>query len=309
VRWGLLAMSSGQDVRFSEDKVAQGQQLTNKLWNAARLILTGVNGGGAAVRAAAMPTAVEDRWILSRLERARAELSADIERFDFSHAALGLYDFVYGELCDWYLELIKPRLRAREPELSATLLHVLTETVAIAHPLIPFETEEIYSHIPGSEGLLAARVSSGAVTEVDESAEAAVQHAIAAVQELRRWRDLAGVKAGAVLDARLEAPGYEDTIEHVSRLARLALNGTANGAEPVASVPIPGGQVQIFAGAEVNAEATEARKAAHRSKLEAEITRSEGKLANPGFVAKARPEVVQAERDKLARLTAELEAL
>ena len=186
---------------------------------------------------------------------------------------------------------------------------MLTETVALAHPLIPFETEEIYSHIPGSEGLLAARVSSGAVTEVDESAEAAVQHAIAAVQELRRWRDLAGVKAGAVLDARLEAPGYEDTIEHVSRLARLSLNGAANGAEPVASVPIPGGQVQIFAGAEVNAEATEARKAAHRSKLEAEITRSEGKLANPGFVAKARPEVVQAERDKLARLAGELEAL
>ena len=309
VRWGLLAMSSGQDVRFSEDKVAQGQQLTNKLWNAARLILLGVDGGGAAVRAAAMPTAVEDRWILSRLERARAELSADIERFDFSHAALGLYDFVYGELCDWYLELVKPRLRAGEPELSATLLHVLTETVALAHPLIPFETEEIYSHIPGSEGLLAARVSSGAVTEVDESAEAAVQRAIAAVQALRRWRDLAGVKAGAVLDARLEAPGYEDTIEHVSRLARLSLNGAANGAEPVASVPIPGGQVQIFAGAEVDAEATEARKAAHRSKLEAEITRSEGKLANQGFVAKARPEVVQAERDKLARLAGELEAL
>ena len=201
-----------------------------------------------------MPTAVEDRWILSRLERARAELSADIERFDFSHAALGLYDFVYGDLCDWYLELVKPRLRAGEPELSATLLHVLTETMAIAHPLIPFETEEIYSHIPGSEGLLAARVSRGAATEVDESAEAAVQDAIAAIQELRRWRDLAGVKVGAVLDARLEAPGLRGHVEHVGRLARLTLDGAANGAEPVASVPIPRGQVQIFAGAEIDVE-------------------------------------------------------
>jgi valyl-tRNA synthetase len=309
VRWGLLAMSSGQDVRFSEDKVAQGQQLTNKLWNAARLILLGVGGADSQVRAAAMPAAVEDRWVLSRLERARAELSADIERFDFSHAALGLYDFVYGDLCDWYLELVKPRLRAGEPELSATLLHVLTETVALAHPLVPFETEEIYSHIPGAEGLLAARVSDGRSAGTDASAEAAVQNAIEAIQELRRWRDLTRVKAGATLDARLEAPGYEDTIEHVSRLARLNLDGGANGAEPVASVPIPGGKVHIFGGADVDTAGAEARKAERRGKLQAEIERAERKLANEAFVAKARPEVVQAERDKLARLEAELGAL
>ena len=148
-------MSSGQDVRFSEDKVAQGQQLANKLWNASRLILIGVSD---EARAAVTPNAVEDRWILSRLERARAEVSTRIDQFDFSHAALALYDFVYGELCDWYLELVKPRLRAGEPELAGVLLHVLTETVALAHPLIPFETEEIYSYIPGTEGLLAARV-------------------------------------------------------------------------------------------------------------------------------------------------------
>src|SRR6185437_2433793 len=103
VRWGLYVMSSAQDVRFSEERLAQGQQLTNKLWNASRLILLGV---GDDVRAAPRPAAVEDRWILSRLERARAELGARIERFDFAHAALAVYDFVYGELCDWYLELV-----------------------------------------------------------------------------------------------------------------------------------------------------------------------------------------------------------
>ena len=109
-------MSSGQDVHFTEDKIAQGQQLTNKLWNASRLILLGVGPEARAPRSC--PRAVEDRWILSRLERAKAEVAARIERFDFSHAALGLYDFVYGELCDWYLELVKPRLRAGEPELA-----------------------------------------------------------------------------------------------------------------------------------------------------------------------------------------------
>ncbi len=229
VRWGLLAMSSGQDVRFSEDKIAQGQQLTNKLWNAARLILLGVGKSAAPIPLRDSPSAnlpghsrpVEDRWILSRLERARTEVSRRIESYDFSHAALALYDFIYGELCDWYLELVKPRLRADEPELRGTLLHVLTETVAIAHPLIPFETEEIYSHIPGSEGLLAARVSD-AHDPVDEDAEAAIGRMIEAVQALRGWRDVSGVRAGATVSARLAAPGYEQTAEQLGRLARVA---------------------------------------------------------------------------------------
>jgi valyl-tRNA synthetase len=308
VRWGLLAMSSGQDVSFSEDKVAQGQQLCNKLWNAARLILLGV---GSDARAAVTPNAVEDRWILSRLERARAELAARIDAYDFSHAALGLYDFVYGELCDWYLELVKPRLRAGEPELAATLLHVLTETVALAHPLIPFETEEIWSHIPGSEGLLAARVNPPVrrrETAEDASAEDAVQRAIAAVQALRRWRDLTRVPAGATVSAVLEAGGYEDTVDHIVRLARLNLQNGAS-AEPVATVPVPGGSVQILPSAELDLDGASERRQAQRAKLQDEIDRAQRKLANEGFVAKAPPAVVQAERDKLKRLRDELDAL
>jgi valyl-tRNA synthetase len=308
VRWGLLAMSSGQDVSFSEDKVAQGQQLTNKLWNAARLILLGVDG---EARAAATPTTVEDRWILSRLARARSELAARIERFDFSHAALGLYDFIYGELCDWYLELVKPRLRAGEAELSATLLYVLTETIAAAHPLIPFVTEEIYSHIPGSEGLLASRVDLAAAAAPDDGAAvSAVQRAIAAIQALRRWRDLSGVKAAAMINARLEADGYADTVDHVSRLARMQfMDGSANGAETVATVAIPEGAVQILASPELDLAGARARVDERRAKLLAEIDRAERKLANEGFVAKAPAEVVEAERGKLARLHAELESL
>jgi valyl-tRNA synthetase len=309
VRWGLLAMSSGQDVSFSEDKVAQGQQLTNKLWNAARLILLGVRQAGTDIRAAASPTTVEDRWILSRLERARAELTGRIERYDFSHAALGIYDFIYGELCDWYLELVKPRLRAGEPELLATLLHVLTETVALAHPLIPFETEEIYSHIPGADGLLAARVADPDTGWVDAEAEAAIQRVIEAVQALRRWRSLTGVEAGATLPTRLQAAGYEETEQQVARLARITLDGAAADAESVATVPIPGGSVEILASVELDPEVAAARVAERRRKLDAEIDRAERKLANAGFVAKAPPEVVAAEREKLERLRADVEGL
>jgi valyl-tRNA synthetase len=308
LRWGLLAMSSGQDVRFAEDKVAQGQQLTNKLWNATRLILLGV---GQHARAAAAPTTVEDRWMLSRLARAQIEVSQRIEEFDFSHAALRLYDFIYGELCDWYLELVKPRLRAGEPELAGTLLHVLTETVALAHPLIPFETEEIYSHIPGTEGLLAARVSAPPdAAVIDADAEETVQRAIAAVQALRRWRALEKVEAGATLPARLTADGYAETADHVARLARISFDGDGAGApSTVATVPISGGAVEILASPDVDPEASAQRIEVQRDELRAEIARAEKKLSNQGFVDKAPPPVVAAERAKLERLRGELDAL
>ncbi|HEX5192820.1 MAG TPA: valine--tRNA ligase [Solirubrobacteraceae bacterium] len=317
VRWGLLAMSSGQDVRFSEDKLAQGQQLGNKLWNAARLILLGAAdagdvGGGAAgsIRAAATPNAVEDRWMLSRLALAQQRVGELIDAFDFSHAALALYDFVYGELCDWYLELVKPRLRDGEPELIATLLHVLTETISIAHPIIPFETEEIWSLIPGTEGLLAQRtVPRLAAAGADADAEAAVERAIAAIQALRRWRSEAAVQAGAVLPARLAAPGYEQTSEHVARLGRLTLNGAGPEETAIASVPVPGGVVEILGGAGLDRGAQVDKLRAQLADVDSEIARAGGKLANRGFVAKAPAHVVQAERDKLAQLQIERDRL
>jgi valyl-tRNA synthetase len=294
-------MSSGQDVRFSEERVAQGQNLTNKLWNASRLILLRVDAGA---RAAAQPLTVEDRWILSRLARARAEIDARIERYDFSRAALELYDFVYAELCDWYLELVKPRLYDGDPAAAGTLLHVLTETVTMAHPVIPFVTEEIYSHIPGSEGLLAARVAPPVVGHRDGEAENAIGRAIEAIQALRAWRDSAGVRPSAVLPARLGAAGYEETVAHLARLARLEVSGEAG--EAAASIPIPGGAIEVLPSADLDLEAAERKRETKRAELEKEVEISERKLANRGFVEKAPPEVVQKVRDRLGELRSEL---
>ena len=312
VRFGLLAMSSSQDVRYSAEKVQQGQQLANKLWNASRLILTRIDGDA---RPAARPRTVEDRWILSRLAATQREVAERIAAFDFSHAVLGLYDFVYGELCDWYLELVKPRLYEAEGEerdaLAATLLHVLAETLQTAHPVIPFVTEEIWSHVPGSEGLLAARRAPAPAAEAaDPEAERAIGDAIEAIQALRGWRDSVGAPAGARIPARLDADGYGATAAHVARLARLDLVAPgADGREPVAQVTVPGGAVSVFASDAVDLGAAERKLAERRATLEREIARCEGKLANDGFVAKAPPPVVQAERDKLAALREELAGL
>jgi valyl-tRNA synthetase len=254
------------------------------------------------------PQTVEDRWILSRLQAARADMARAIDGFDFHHAALGLYDFIYSELADWYLEMIKPRLYDGDPQAVEVALHVVAETLTLAHPIIPFVTEEIWSHVPGADGLLMARRWSEPDPALrDDAAETDVRRAIAATQELRGWRDRVGAPAGRVVPARLEAAGYDTTAAHVARLARV--EWSANGGEPVDSVGVPGGSVAMLASEIVDHEAAARRAQARRAELEREIARAEGKLANQGFVAKAPAAVVDAERAKLERLREELEDL
>jgi valyl-tRNA synthetase len=300
VRFGLLAMSSTQDVRYSSEKVRQGQALANKLFNAARYVLGNVV---ASAEAAPRPTRVHDRWILSRLQEAKAHFDANVAAFDFSKAALGLYDFVYGELCDWYLEFNKGR--EYDADLSATMLHVLRETLLLAHPIIPFVTEELWGHLPDADGLLAAQQAAGPDDSLrDPDAEARVGAVIAAVTALRSWRDEAGVKPGQVLPARLD--GLDGDAELVARMARLDLEGDG---ETTAAVPFAGGMAEIRAGALVDPAEEERKRAAERDRLGQEIARAEAKLANHGFVAKAPEQLVAAERDKLDRLRRELEQL
>jgi valyl-tRNA synthetase len=309
LRFGLLAMSSSQDVRYSAEKVRQGRDLANKLWNASRLILLNVN----EVEAAPRPETVEDRWILSRLERTGERVTGLIESYELSAAVLELYGVFWGEVCDWYLELIKPRLGDDVSDsLSATALYVLERVLALLHPVMPFVTEEIWSFLPGKgeEDPLAASVWPERAPElVDEDAEEIVGRVIKAVTALRRYRDDVGAPDAAWLPGRLVGDGYEDTAEHIGRLARFELTVESGDGDVQASVAIPGGVVQVLPSEAVDQEAAEKRIAERRATLEQEIARAEGKLANEGFVSKAPADVVQAERDKLARYREELERL
>jgi valyl-tRNA synthetase len=302
VRFGLLAMSSTQDVRFSEEKVAQGQALANKLFNATRFVVTNAAEGTIPAVSGGRDRLVEDRWILSRLGAAREDFAARVQAFDFSKAALGLYDFIYGELCDWYLELIKGR--EFDDNLSAHLLYVLRETVVLAHPIVPFVTEELWPHV-GGEGLLAAHVAGDVVAPRDLDAERDVERVIATVQAVRSWRDAGGVKPGAFLAARIDGLD-DDLVALVARLARLT-PVTDDDRPPVTVIPVRGCQVELLEG--VDPEEAAAKVAASRKALQGEIARAEGKLSNQGFVAKAPDAVVAAEREKLDRLRAELAAL
>jgi valyl-tRNA synthetase len=309
VRFGLLAMSSTQDVRFNEEKIAQGRQLANKLFNASRLVLLRVPESVTVPAQAPEPATVEDRWILSRLQATEAELTEAIEAFEFHRAVLGLYDFVYGELCDWYLEMLKPRLYEQDnADACRFALYVLSETLALAHPVIPFVTEEIWTYLPGPQDLLMGHrwpTADPALRDIEVEAE--MERAIKATTALRGWREDVGAAPGKPVPARLEADGYERVAAHVARLARFEFS--ENGDEPVATVGVPGGNVAVLASDAVDLEAERRRAGERADKVRAEIKRAEGKLANQGFVAKAPAAVVQAERDKLDRLRRELDEL
>jgi valyl-tRNA synthetase len=297
LRFGLLAMSSTQDVRFSDAKVQQGRDLANKLWNASRLILL----NAADVPPAPRPTCVEDRWILSRLERAIASVTEKLETYDFAHAVQESYSFFWRDLCDWYLEIVKPRLYDGEEDVSATLLYALERVLGLLHPTMPFVTEEIWSFHPARRGHLAVHAFPAADSSLfDDGAEADVEGGIRLTQRLRAWRDLAGVPVGATLPAVIdgvEPPGF------VARLSRFEFDGA--GAEPVASI----GPVRVLDSDQLDAAAVAERLEKRRRELRAEVERGERKLGNEGFVAKAPAEVVEEERGKLERYRAELSEL
>jgi valyl-tRNA synthetase len=297
LRFGLLAMSSTQDVRYSDAKVQQGADLANKLWNASRLILL----NAADVEPEPKPIRVEDRWILSRLERTIAAVTEKLETYDFAHAVQEAYSFFWRDLCDWYLEIVKPRLYDGEPEVAANLLWALERVLGLLHPTMPFVTEEIWSFHPARCGHLAVHPFPVADEALfDQPAETDVEDGIGLTQRLRAWRDLVEVPVATVLAARVD--GVEPP-EFVARLARFRFE--SDGADPVATV----GPVRILSSEGLSADAVAGRLGKRREELRAEVDRAERKLGNDGFVAKAPPQVVEEERGKLERYRAELAEL
>ena len=300
LRFGLLAMSSSQDVRFNEERVRQGRDLANKLWNASRLILLRVSDVPPDAGAA---TTVEDRWIVSRLERHTERVTELLDGFRFSHAALDLYTAFWSELCDWYLELAKPRLYQEDnAQVSAVLLWALERTLRLLHPVMPFVTEEIWSLMPGDErGLLAvADWPAADPARLDDGAEADVDRLIEAVSSLRRYRDEVGARAGTAVRGRLLADGYDNVSDQIARLGRFEWVGPddSNG-DVLATVPIPGGGVQVLPSDAFDADEARARVEKRREHLLGEVERAQRKLANENFVSKAPMDVVDEERRKL----------
>jgi valyl-tRNA synthetase len=198
-RYGLLKMSSTQDVRFSAGAIEEGRRLANKLWNVSRLLLSQAEGVEPELR----PQALEERWILARIDATRAEVEADLEAYDFAHLVDRLYHLTFDDFCDWYAEAVKPRLYADDPDAKATALAALERLLKLLHPVMPHVTEEIWTHLPSRAGRLIVapwletdeRFASGgdALERVQEAAERFRRSAVATPLEGDEGRIFAAV--------------------------------------------------------------------------------------------------------------------
>jgi valyl-tRNA synthetase len=287
-RYGLLKMSSTQDVRFSEGMIAEGGKFANKLWNAARFVLTQADTTVAPAPAGSEPA---DRWVRSRLAATLDEVVSLIDRFDFSAAVKALYAFVF-DFCDWYIEAAKPRLGGDDTQarrdVSANLLWTLERILALTHPVCPFVTEAVWEHLPGERGLLMLEPFPQPVAEhLDPAAEADVRDAIDAVSQARSTPDVRlllprGFAAAALV--RALAPRATEVVEDsVTR-------------------------VQVLAAAEDPA-LVRARLEEEIARVRAELARAEGMLANERFTSKAPSQKVEEERAKAGRFATELREL
>jgi valyl-tRNA synthetase len=163
-RYGLLKNSLTQDVRFSYAAIEEGGKLSNKLWNAARLIVTACEGTGAAEH----PASLEERWILARLSQSQRQIERNLDTFDFAHAMDELYHLTFDDFCDWYLEAVKARLYDGDADARATAMYALEWLLKLLHPAMPHVTEEIWSHLPARE----TRLIVAAWPEAGDEAEA-----------------------------------------------------------------------------------------------------------------------------------------
>jgi valyl-tRNA synthetase len=259
-RYGLLKLTSGQDVRFSYGAIEEGRKLANKLWNVSRLILSNTSGAGHEAR----PRETVERWILARIDATCAELEADFAAFDFAHAVDRLYHLTFDDFCDWYAEAIKPRLYNGDADAQATALAALERLLTLLHPVMPHVTEEIWSNLPDRQSRLIVAPWPDA-----DQAFAPDADALQRVQEAAEMFRRSGV--------RVALDGEEARIfEAVVKPERQKANGNV---------------------------------AAEIDRLQKEIARAEGMLANERFVANAPAHVVDAEREKLERYRRELDAL
>jgi valyl-tRNA synthetase len=286
-------MSSTQDVRFSQERIDQGRQLVTKLWNAVRLV---VDRGGRAGAGPLEPSVLADRWIASRIADAVGRGAGHLARFDLSQLADLVYHAVFDDYCDWYLELLKAG--EATPEMAG---HALEQLLALAHPLMPFVTEECWSRMPGSEGLLAVHPSAVAPGPPDEEAEAEIAAVQEQVNALRGWRARRGISPRQVLVA-------EDPHPLTCVLARA--EAAASPAQLVSRVLLPSGSMGVgVAGEAVDLGAETERLRAELRTAETELERAERKLADTRFVERAPGHLVEAEREKAARYGGERDAL
>ena len=301
----------GNDMRFSDEKVKASRNFANKLWNAARFVLMYL-GNDYSYPGLPKDLAIEDKWILSKVNTLAKEVTDNLERFELGIAVAKLYDFIWDVFCDWYIEIAKIRLQsgAGADTAKAVLVYVLTDILKLLHPFMPFITEEIYQAIPhDTESIMISKWPEydPTLSFADEEAQMEkIMDAIRAIRNRRAEMNIPPSKKSKVYVETAFADVFAVGSEFIKRLAYASdveiadafgdLGNTVTIVTNDAKIYIPLGDLVDF---EAEAKRLQKELAAAEEKL-AFINK---KLDNPGFVNKAPEKVVQQNRDEAAKLT------
>jgi valyl-tRNA synthetase len=310
----------GQDVRYGVEKTEFGRNFANKIWNATRFALMNLGGNSVAPWTDAdsdTALALPDRWILSRLQSTIEEMRNAFSLYRLNDAATTLYRFIWGDFCDWYLELVKPIFYGDDERAKSnvrkTLVTVLDQTMRLLHPFMPFVTEEIWQALPMQrpvESIMVASYPTAVEEWRDADAERVAGQLIEAVTAIRNIRSELGIAPTTTLTVRVSSDGYEDDVSaleaFIKALARV------ESVEKLGDRPRPSGEPSaVVAGlgelfvplrGAVDPAAVRDRLSRDLAKVEKELQGVDAKLGRPDFVERAPAEIVDKERERAGDL-------
>ncbi|MCX8072463.1 MAG: valine--tRNA ligase [Candidatus Binatia bacterium] len=328
LRYTIVALAPpGEDVRYAKEKTDLGRHFANKIWNAARFVLRQVKPGEQVAPLAAYRSqefAVADRWILSRLQQVIENTRSALDQFRFNDAALGIYQFLWHEYCDWYIEMAKLPLSntgsAEARRTCSVLVAVLDQALRLLHPIMPFVTEEVWQHLPverPAASIMVAPFPRADQAWRDSAAEECVAQILAAVRGVRNLRADLGLPPGQALTVRLPAsvsPEMEALLRaYLKVLARAErIERMEKGEHPVGEPSVMvDGLGELFLPVRGLVDTAEVRQRLERElgKLRKDLELVESKLAREDFVARAPREIVEKEREKATALRQRAENL
>jgi valyl-tRNA synthetase len=318
-RFTLAAFAAqGRDIRLSEERLAGYRNFANKIWNASRFTLSNLPESGPGKPVVQVKLTLPDLWILSRVNHTISEVRQGLDNYKFNEAASTIYQFLWHEFCDWYVELIKPILyQEKDPAqkwvAQDVLLRVLDVSLRLLHPFMPFITEEIWQSLPGNEGsIMVAEFPKVQETEMDPGAEAEMDLVMGVIGAIRNVRSELNVPPAKQVEVVLQSKnrGALNTLErnrnYLESLARAGkISIQSEGEKPKASATSLVGEVEVFLPLTglINLDDEEKRMQKEISKIAGELERIHLKLHNEEFLHKARPEAVEKEREKAKALT------
>jgi valyl-tRNA synthetase len=319
-RFTLSAFAAqGRDVRLSEERLAGYRNFANKIWNASRFTLSNLPGYDPHRAPGKMELTLADRWIISRVNRTINEVRQGLDSYKFNEAASAIYQFLWHEFCDWYIELIKPVLyQEKDPEQKWVAQNILVRVLDIAlrllHPFMPFITEEIWQLLPGNEGSIMVaefpKVQEGEVQPETEAEMGLVMGVIGAIRNLRSELNLPPSKTVEVIlhsekeDAVDPLRMNRVYIESLAHTGKISFQSAGEKPKAAATAIVEGIEVFLPLKGLINLDDEEKRIKKEISKVEEEMTRTNLKLHNEEFLGKARLEAVEKEKEK-ARTLAE----